>query len=89
MTCVKNFYLQGFQSNRLGNEPLRLATKIVPDFKKLLRKICFSLDLSATRNETIARQGFHPSLVSAILNFHFRAQCSSHIITQNYSQRAF
>ena len=24
MTCVKNFYSQGFQSNRLGSEPFRL-----------------------------------------------------------------
>ena len=25
MTCVKNFYSQGFQSNRLANQPLRLS----------------------------------------------------------------
>jgi hypothetical protein len=48
-----------------------MALKIVPDLKELLRKIHFSMNFSATRNETNARQALYSTPVSATLSFHF------------------
>ena len=43
MTCVKNYYSQGFQSNRLGNEPLRLHRSFLDPQVRGLHKVKLSV----------------------------------------------